>query len=125
MGYSIRFDSRVTDQTRIEVVTEGILTRRLTADPTLEGVAMVIFDEFHERSLQADLNLAFCLDVQKKSAGGSQNPGHVGHPGLRAAGRSAGGGPGHPYGRAALPGRRTLCCPGERQTSWLKGLPAP
>ena len=65
LGYSIRFDSRVSDQTRIEVVTEGILTRRLTADPTLEGVAMVIFDEFHERSLQADLNLAFCLDVQR------------------------------------------------------------
>jgi ATP-dependent helicase HrpB len=47
------------------VVTEGILTRRLTADPTLAGVAMIIFDEFHERSLQADLNLALCLDVQR------------------------------------------------------------
>ena len=65
LGYSIRFDSRLTDQTRIEVVTEGILSRRLTADPALAGVAMVIFDEFHERSLQADLNLAFCLDVQR------------------------------------------------------------
>jgi ATP-dependent helicase HrpB len=65
LGYSIRFDSRVSDQTRIEVVTEGILTRRLTADPELAGVALVIFDEFHERSLQADLNLAFCLDVQR------------------------------------------------------------
>ncbi len=65
LGYSIRFDSRVSDQTRIEVVTEGILTRRLTADPALEGTALVIFDEFHERSLQADLNLAFCLDVQR------------------------------------------------------------
>ena len=65
LGYSIRFDSRVTDQTRIEVVTEGILTRRITTDPALEGVAMIIFDEFHERSLQADLNLAFCLDVQR------------------------------------------------------------
>ena len=65
LAYSIRFDTRVTDQTRIEVVTEGILTRRLTADPTLEGVALVIFDEFHERSLQADLNLALCLDVQR------------------------------------------------------------
>jgi ATP-dependent helicase HrpB len=65
LGYSIRFDSRVTDQTRIEVVTEGILSRRLTADPALEGVALVIFDEFHERSLRADLNLALCLDVQR------------------------------------------------------------
>ncbi len=65
LGYSIRFDSRVSDQTRIEVVTEGILTRRITSDPGLAGVALVIFDEFHERSLQADLNLAFCLDVQR------------------------------------------------------------
>lgn len=65
LGYSIRFDSRVSERTRIEVVTEGILTRRLTADPSLAGVALVIFDEFHERSLQADLNLALCLDVQR------------------------------------------------------------
>jgi ATP-dependent helicase HrpB len=65
LGYSIRFDSRVSDQTRIEVVTEGILTRRLQTDPGLEGVAMVIFDEFHERSLQADLALALCLDIRR------------------------------------------------------------
>lgn len=65
LGYSIRFDSRVTDQTRIEVVTEGILTRRIASDSSLEGVAMVIFDEFHERSLQADLALALCLDVRR------------------------------------------------------------
>jgi ATP-dependent helicase HrpB len=65
LGYSIRFERRISDQTRIEVVTEGILTRRLAADPALEGTALVIFDEFHERSLQADLNLALCLDVQR------------------------------------------------------------
>lgn len=65
MGYSIRFDSRVSRKTRIEVVTEGILIRRLQADPDLEGVAMVIFDEFHERSLNADLALALCLDVRR------------------------------------------------------------
>jgi ATP-dependent helicase HrpB len=65
LGYSIRFQSRVSPKTRIEVVTEGILTRRLQADPTLEGVAMVIFDEFHERSLQADLALALCLDIRR------------------------------------------------------------
>ena len=65
LGYSIRFDSRVSEKTRIEVVTEGILTRRLQADPGLEGVAMVIFDEFHERSLQADLALALCLDIRR------------------------------------------------------------
>jgi len=65
LGYSIRFDSRVSKETRIEVVTEGILTRRILADPSLQGVAMVIFDEFHERSLQADLALALCLDIRR------------------------------------------------------------
>lgn len=65
VGYSIRFDSRVSAKTRIEVVTEGILTRRMQADPGLEGVALVIFDEFHERSLHADLALALCLDIRK------------------------------------------------------------
>jgi ATP-dependent helicase HrpB len=64
LGYSIRFESRVSKKTRIEVVTEGILTRRIQTDPGLEGVAMVIFDEFHERSLQADLALALCLDIR-------------------------------------------------------------
>ncbi len=59
VGYQIRFERRVTARTRIEVVTEGILTRRMTSDPTLEGVSCVIFDEFHERSLSTDL--AFCL----------------------------------------------------------------
>jgi ATP-dependent helicase HrpB len=65
VGYSIRFDSRVSEKTRIEVVTEGILTRRIQTDPSLEGVAMVIFDEFHERSLQTDLALALCLDIRR------------------------------------------------------------
>jgi ATP-dependent helicase HrpB len=65
VGYAIRFDSRSSAKTRIEVVTEGILTRRLQSDPGLAGVAMVIFDEFHERSLHADLALALALDVRK------------------------------------------------------------
>ena len=65
VGYSIRFDSRKSEYTLIEVVTEGILTRRIQADPALEGVAMVIFDEFHERSLHADLALALCLDARR------------------------------------------------------------
>ena len=65
LGYSIRFDSRVTEKTRIEIVTEGILTRRIQSNPGLDGVAMVIFDEFHERSLQADLGLALCLDTRR------------------------------------------------------------
>lgn len=66
VGYSIRFESRVSSATRVEVVTEGILTRRVQNDPLLEGVGMVIFDEFHERSIQADLGLALCLDVQRQ-----------------------------------------------------------
>jgi ATP-dependent helicase HrpB len=62
VGYQIRFDKKLSARTRVEVVTEGILTRRMTDDPTLEGVACVVFDEFHERSLQTDL--AFCLARQ-------------------------------------------------------------
>ena len=65
VGYSIRFQRQVSKATRLEVVTEGLLTRRLQSDPGLEGVGVVIFDEFHERSLQADTALAFCLDVQR------------------------------------------------------------
>ncbi|HRD66822.1 MAG TPA: ATP-dependent helicase HrpB [Candidatus Competibacter sp.] len=65
VGYRIRFENRVSRQTRIEVLTEGILTRRLQRDPALEGVGLVIFDEFHERSLHADLALALCLDSQR------------------------------------------------------------
>ena len=65
VGYRIRFDRQISRQTRIEVVTEGILTRRLQRDPGLNGVGLVIFDEFHERSLHADLALALCLDSQR------------------------------------------------------------
>ncbi|HKE95224.1 MAG TPA: ATP-dependent helicase HrpB [Povalibacter sp.] len=64
VGYRTRLDTRVSSDTRLEVVTEGILTRWLQHDPSLEGVALVIFDEFHERSLQADLGLALTLDAQ-------------------------------------------------------------
>lgn len=64
VGYSIRFERKVSPRTRIEVVTEGLLTRRIQDDPSLEGVACVIFDEFHERSIHADLGLALCLESQ-------------------------------------------------------------
>ena len=64
VGFRTRLESKVGPRTRIEVVTEGILTRWLQRDATLEGVALVIFDEFHERSLNADLGLALCLDAQ-------------------------------------------------------------
>jgi ATP-dependent helicase HrpB len=64
-GYRTRLDSAVSDATRIEVVTDGLLVRRLQRDPGLEGVACVIFDEVHERGLDADMALAFCLDLQR------------------------------------------------------------
>jgi ATP-dependent helicase HrpB len=64
VGYRMRLDTQVSKRTRIEVVTEGVLTRMLQSDPSLEGVAAVIFDEFHERSLQADLGLALTLDAR-------------------------------------------------------------
>jgi ATP-dependent helicase HrpB len=64
VGYRMRLDTQVSKSTRIEVVTEGVLTRMLQSDPSLEGVAALIFDEFHERSLQADLGLALCLDAR-------------------------------------------------------------
>ena len=64
VGYRFRGEAKVSAQTRIEVVTEGILTRRLQNDPELDGVSTVIFDEFHERALVADLGLALCLEVR-------------------------------------------------------------
>ena len=64
VGSRVRFESRVSDRTRLEVVTEGILTRRLQRDPELAGVGLVILDEFHERSLNADLALALLREVQ-------------------------------------------------------------
>ncbi|MGE4458689.1 MAG: ATP-dependent helicase HrpB [Stenotrophomonas sp.] len=64
VGYRIRFENKVSARTRIEVVTEGILTRMLQDDPLLEGVGALLFDEFHERHLSADLGLALALDVQ-------------------------------------------------------------
>lgn len=65
VGYRIRHDTKVGPDTRIEVVTEGILTRLLQQDPSLAGYGLVIFDEFHERSLQADLGLAFARESQR------------------------------------------------------------
>ncbi|MDC9582035.1 ATP-dependent helicase HrpB [Xenorhabdus sp. PR6a] len=65
VGYRMRAETKVSAATRLEVVTEGILTRMLQQDPELSGVSLVILDEFHERSLQADLALALLLDVQE------------------------------------------------------------
>lgn len=64
VGYRIRFDNRISEKTRIEVVTEGILTRMIHSDNALEGVGLVIFDEFHERSIHADVAMALCREAQ-------------------------------------------------------------
>jgi ATP-dependent helicase HrpB len=63
VGYRVRLDSKVTARTRIEVVTEGVFTRMIQDDPSLDGIAAVLFDEFHERSLDGDLGLALALDA--------------------------------------------------------------
>jgi ATP-dependent helicase HrpB len=65
IGFRVRFESAVSAQTRVEIVTEGVLARRLQSDPELHGVGMIIFDEFHERSLECDLALALTLDVRE------------------------------------------------------------
>lgn len=65
IGYQVRFENMTNANTRIDVLTEGILTRKIQSDSSLEGVGLVIFDEFHERSLHADLALALCLQVQQ------------------------------------------------------------
>ena len=65
VGYRVRFESKVSSLTRIEVLTEGILARMMVDDPTLDGVAMVVFDEFHERSLASDLALALVREAQQ------------------------------------------------------------
>ncbi len=64
VGYQIRFDRKISSRTRIEVITEGLLTRQLQSDPELPGVGLVVFDEFHERSLDVDLALALTLDAR-------------------------------------------------------------
>jgi ATP-dependent helicase HrpB len=65
VGYRIRFETKISAETKLEVVTEGILTRMLQSDNALENVGLVIFDEFHERSLHADLALALCREAQE------------------------------------------------------------
>lgn len=64
VGYQVKNDRKLSAESKLEIVTEGILTRRLQSDPELSDTALIIFDEFHERSLQADLALTLCLDIQ-------------------------------------------------------------
>ena len=65
VGYAVRLERKVSSRTRLEIVTEGLLTQRLLSDPELSDVGLVIFDEFHERSLQCDLGFAMALDVRR------------------------------------------------------------
>lgn len=64
VGYRVRAENKTSASTRLEIVTEGILTRMLQSAPGLEGIGLIIFDEFHERSIHADFSLALCLEVQ-------------------------------------------------------------
>ncbi len=89
VGYQTRDERRIGPATRIEVVTEGILTRRLQNDPELPGVGLVIFDEVHERNLPTDLGLALVLDVARDDPPRSPPAGDVGDTGHRSAGRCA------------------------------------
>ncbi len=68
VGYRMRLETRVGPRTRLEVVTEGVFTRMLHSDPALTGIAAVLFDEYHERSLHADAGLALALDAQQHVA---------------------------------------------------------
>ena len=65
VGLRVRFGSKVSKKTRVEVITEGVFTRLILDDPSLDGIAAVLFDEFHERSLDADLGLALARDAQQ------------------------------------------------------------
>ncbi|HEX3859820.1 MAG TPA: DEAD/DEAH box helicase, partial [Pseudolabrys sp.] len=65
VGLRVRFGSKISSRTRIEVITEGVFTRLVLDDPSLDGIAAVLFDEFHERSLDADLGLALACDAQQ------------------------------------------------------------
>ncbi len=112
VGYRIRFENKVSDGTRIEVVTEGILTRLIQDDPMLTGVAALLFDEFHERHLSGDLGLALALDVQAQlrpelrivamsaTLDGERLANFLDAPRLSSQGRS------HPVGIAHFPARR-------------------
>ena len=88
VGYQTRDERRIGRDTRIEVVTEGVLTRRLQHDPELPGVGLVIFDEVHERNLPTDLGLAFALDARDNVRPDLRAAGDVGDARRRQAQRS-------------------------------------
>ena len=84
IGLRMRLESKISARTRVEVVTEGVFARMILDDPELSGVACVLFDEFHERSLDADLGLALALDAQGGAARGFAPARHVGDARRRA-----------------------------------------
>jgi ATP-dependent helicase HrpB len=79
VGYQIRLDSRVSKATRIRFVTEGILLRQMSFDPTLRGISAIVFDEFHERHLYGDISLARALQIQQSSRPDLKAGRHVRH----------------------------------------------
>ena len=96
VGYAVRLERKVSEQTRIEVLTEGLFIRRIQADPSLTGISTVIFDEFHERSVMTDLALAFLLDLRRMGSpvnvlimSATMNAGEIAAFINRAEGRSA------------------------------------
>ena len=111
VGLRVRFGSKVTKRTRIEVVTEGIFTRLVLDDPSLEGVAAVLFDEFHERSLDADLGLGAGARRAAGLAARPQAAGDVGDARRRARRGAAGRCAGDRKRRPRLSGRDPLSRP--------------
>ena len=89
VGYAMRMESRMSAKTRIMVVTEGVLARMILDDPELSGVSAVLFDEFHERSLDGDFGLALALDVQSALRPDLKLARHVGDARRRARGEIA------------------------------------
>ena len=111
VGLRVRFGSKISRKTRIEIITEGVFTRLVLDDPMLDGIAAILFDEFHERSLDADLGLALARDVQQGLARGFAAPCHVGDNGRRAGGEASRRRAGDRLGRPRLSGRDPLSRP--------------
>ena len=112
----VRLQSLVSARTRIEVITEGVFTRMILDDPALEGVGAVLFDEFHERSLDADLGLALALDAQGGPARGPAASRHVGDARRRAGARASRRRAADRKRRPRLAGRDPLCRPRTRRS---------
>ena len=107
IGLRARLSSKTGPKARVEVVTEGVFTRMILDDPELAGVSAVLFDEFHERSLDADLGLALALEARRLAAGFTVAR-HVGNARRRARGKAARGCARHPKPRPRLSGRSAL-----------------